>query len=89
MRILIFAAFRRVNVDRARIHFGGRHETASARRGPHSASQARIDRPVDKRRASHPLPQAAFSLLHSSGSPALRRPSITRAHRSTERGSVC
>jgi hypothetical protein len=27
-----------------------------------SAPQARIDRPVDKRRASHPLPQAAFKL---------------------------
>jgi hypothetical protein len=26
----------------------------------HSAPQARIDRPVNKRRASHPLPQAAF-----------------------------
>jgi hypothetical protein len=24
--------------------------------------KARIDRPVDKRRASHPLPQAAFKL---------------------------
>ena len=38
----------------------------------HSAPQ-QIDRPVDKLRASHPLPQAAFKLLHSSGSPALRR----------------
>ena len=28
----------------------------------HNVSQARIDRPVDKRRASHPLPQAAFKL---------------------------
>src|SRR5271165_7536869 len=27
-----------------------------------SSPQARIDRPVDKRRASHPLPQAAFKL---------------------------
>jgi hypothetical protein len=34
------------------------------------------DRPaVDKRRASHPLPQAPSNLLHSSGSPALGRPS--------------
>jgi hypothetical protein len=38
----------------------------------HSPESARIERPVDKRRASHPLPQAA--LLHSSGSPALRGP---------------
>ena len=36
----------------------------------------RIVRPVDKRRASHPLPQADFKLLHSSCSPALRRPSV-------------
>jgi hypothetical protein len=30
--------------------------------GLHSAPQARIDRPVDKLGASHPLPQAAFKL---------------------------
>ena len=35
------------------------------------ASQARIDRPVDKQRASHPLPQAAFKLASSLRHPGL------------------
>jgi hypothetical protein len=35
---------------------------AGARSPLHSAAQARIDRPLNKRRASHPLPQAAFKL---------------------------
>ena len=36
--------------------------------------QARIDRPVDKRRASHPLPQAAFKLASF-----LRQPGLAEA----------
>jgi hypothetical protein len=39
-----------------------RRPIALGRSRRHSAPQARIDRPVDKRRASHPLPQAAFKL---------------------------
>ncbi len=39
-----------------------------------SAPQARIDRPVDKRRASHPLPQAAFKLASF-----LRQPRLAHA----------
>jgi hypothetical protein len=50
----------------------------------HSTLQARIDRPVDKRRASRPLPPAAF--IHSSGIPALRRPSYARSFNSTRAG---
>jgi hypothetical protein len=49
---------------------------------PHCASfdarivcaKTRIDRPVDKRRASHPLPQAAFKLASS-----LRQPRVPHA----------
>ena len=37
-------------------------------------AQARIDRPVDKRRASHPLPQAAFKLASF-----LRQPRLAQA----------
>jgi hypothetical protein len=40
----------------------------------HNAPQARIDRPVDKRRASHPLPQAAFKLTSF-----LRHPGFAQA----------
>jgi hypothetical protein len=46
---------------------------------------ARIDWPVDKRRASHPLPaappegSAQFVPLSPSGIPALRRPSNVRS----------
>jgi hypothetical protein len=36
--------------------------------------QARIDRPVDKRRASHPLPQAAFKVASF-----LRQPRLAHA----------
>jgi hypothetical protein len=39
-----------------------------------SACQARIDLPVDKRRASHPLPQAAFKLASF-----LRQPRLAQA----------
>jgi hypothetical protein len=38
------------------------------------APQARIDRPVDKQRASHPLPQAAFKLAS-----LLRQPRLAQA----------
>ena len=45
--------------------FGGSEKVEALRRRialgrcrPHSAPQARIDRPVDKRRASHPVPKA-------------------------------
>jgi hypothetical protein len=40
----------------------------------HNTPQARIDRPVDKRRASHPLPQAAFKLASF-----LRQPRLAQA----------
>jgi hypothetical protein len=55
---------------------GGR-AFARERRPLHSTSQARIDRPVDKRRAWPPPSQAAFKFAYCSGSPALRMPSIT------------
>ena len=56
--------------DQAACHIGLLRERVEACIVP---LKARIDRAVDKRRASHPLPQAAF--IHSSGSPALRNPS--------------
>ena len=51
-----------------------RRRIARGRCAQHSAPQARIDRPVDKRRASHPLPQAAFKLAS-----LLRHPGLAQA----------
>ena len=47
-----------------------RHEGCSTCTGS-DKHQARIDRPVDKRRASHPLTQVAFKRAHSSSQPRL------------------
>jgi hypothetical protein len=61
-------------------HDGGLRRAVCARATlTHNLESARIDRPVAKRRASHPLPQALqFVFFSPSGMPALRAPSTKR-----------
>jgi hypothetical protein len=51
-----------------------RRRVAVGRCRQHSVRQARMDRPVDKRRASHPLTQTAFKLASF-----LRHPCLAHA----------